>query len=148
MFIFAYQASDLDLEKLSAIYCTDSDFVRSAFCYNAFDYFSEHIGGYAVLEKSGNYVCAMRFEPYMDGILISCLQTKPDCRRRGYAQNLIGALQAEFSKPIYSHVAKNNHPSLCLHRKMGFDVISDTARLLDGTVTSRYLSMCLKNKNV
>lgn len=144
MFITAYQASDLVLENLASVYCDDNPWVIGAFCDNVFDYFSEHIGGYAVWQEDTHYVCALRFEPYRDGILISCLQTKEDCRRRGFGQKLILSVHTHFQKPLYSHVEKKNTASRSLHRKCGFETISDTAALLDGTVTSRYVTMRLK----
>lgn len=144
MLITAYQVSDLDLEKLACVYCDDNPWIISAFCDNAYDYFSEHIGGYALWQEDKDYVCALRFEPYRDGILLSCLQTRQDSRRKGFAQKLILSLHAHFRKPLYSHVEKKNTASRSLHSKCGFEMISDTAVLLDGTVTSRYETLCLK----
>ncbi len=143
MFITAYRVSDLDLEKLACVYCDDRAWVHSAFCDNVYDYFSEHIGGYAVWHDGEQYVCALRFEPYRDGILISCLQTGEGYRRKGYAQKLILSVHSHFGKPLYSHVEKKNMPSRNLHHKCGFEIISDTATLLDGTVTSRYETLRL-----
>lgn len=138
MLIISYRASELDLEELSFVYREAGFRAHDSFYEDVYAYFSEHIGGYAVWLEGGHYVCALRFEPYRDGILISCLQTGENSRRKGYAQKLISSVCSKFQKPLYSHVEKKNIPSRKLHCKCGFEVISDTATLLDGTVTSRY----------
>lgn len=144
MIFFAKRPSDLDIEKLSHIYCTDGDFQPDSFCEDVYDYFSLGVGGYAVMQVGEDYASAVRFEPYADGFLISCLQTAGDFRRQGYAENLIRRMREELSKPLYSHVDKRNHASMQLHNKCGFRLLSDTARLLDGTVTSRFVTLFLE----
>lgn len=143
MIFFAKRVSDLDIEKLSHIYCTDSGFRPDTFRENVYDYFSMGIGGYAVMQVGEDYVSVARYEPYAEGFLISCLQTEEGFRRRGYAECLIRGVREELSKPLYSHVEKRNHASIQLHNKCGFRLLSDTARLLDGTVTSRYVTLFL-----
>lgn len=146
MQIIAYRASELDLKELSAVYCEEVFLGHDSFYDDVYDYFSEQIGGYAVWQEDGRYVCALRFEPYRDGILISCLQTRENFRRKGYAQKLISSVRSQFQKPLYSHVEKKNLPSRKLHGQCGFEVIADTATLLDGTVTSRFETLRLKRK--
>lgn len=143
MILLANGSSDLNMEKLSRVYCRDNELERNRFCDDVYDYFAMHIGGYAVWQEGEDYVCAVRLEPYRDGFLISCLQTGEGFRRQGYAESLIRAMQLKLGKKLYSHVAKSNRPSLQLHQKCGFCRISDTAVLLDGTVTSRYVTLCL-----
>ena len=63
----------------------------------------------AVWEEKGNYVSALRLEPYKDGLLLEALETHPDQRMKGYAAMLISAVQQHLeSVKIYSHVSKCN----------------------------------------
>ena len=79
----------------------------------------------------------MRLEPYEDGLLIEALETRPDCRRKGYATDLINAtisyLRAGGPYKIYSHVQKDNGASLLVHYKCGFSILSENAMYIDGT---------------
>ncbi|MBQ3251773.1 MAG: GNAT family N-acetyltransferase [Oscillospiraceae bacterium] len=87
----------------------------------------------------GVYMASLRLEPYRDGYLISCLETAPNCRRRGYASMLLSQLMEQFPGSYYAHIDKKNRPSLLLHAKLGFEVISDHAVYVDGSVfTSSY----------
>ena len=95
----------------------------------------------ALWEVDGRYVSALRFEPYKDGCLITALETAPEDRRKGYAKCLLQAMTSRYSLPVYSHIEKNNKASLNLHRYCGFEVCSDSALLLDGTVTQNYFTM-------
>ena len=102
---------------------------------------------YAIYELEGNYVSALRFEPYKDGFLISALETKPSERGKGYACFLLTEVASHIDGKIYSHVSKKNAASLAVHKKCGFSVISDLARYLDGSVNSRaYTLCCEKNR--
>lgn len=111
------------------------------------DFFVAKGAFYAVWVADGAYSAALRLEPYRDGLLLEALETAPGARRKGYAQALISAvvnhLQATEFKLIYSHIHKSNIPSLGVHKKCGFRHVSDTASLLDGTVTHKYCTMCL-----
>lgn len=102
---------------------------------------------YAIWEEKGRYTAALRLEPYRDGLLLEGLETAPDLRRRGYARNLLEAVLRRFSdKPIYSHVAKSNRPSLLLHQSLGFRKIADQAAYIDGSVNNRCVT-CLWKKD-
>ena len=86
-------------------------------------------------------VCALRLEPWKDGFLLAALQTAPTCRRCGYARSLLRAVQRyvreqECTK-LYSHIHHRNMASIRLHAQCGFQKISDTAALLDGTITAQ-----------
>ena len=105
------------------------------------DFFSIHGAVCALWVVDGRYVSALRIEPYQDGYLISGLETASDARRKGYAKNLVQAVIGQYRLPIYSHIAKNNKPSLNLHFACGFEICSDSATLLDGTVTQNYCTM-------
>lgn len=91
------------------------------------------------------YVTCVRVEPYMDGCLMTCLETAPESRRRGYARSLIQSaaeyLQHNGFSAIYVHIAKNNSASLQLHHKAGFSVVADYGRLVDGTISQKYFTL-------
>ena len=99
-----------------------------------------HIKGafYAIWEVDDHYSAALRMEPYHDGWLLSGLETAPDSRRRGYATQLITSvtdyLLLSGAVRIYSHVSKDNRPSLSAHLKCGFQIVLDYAVYLDGSV--------------
>lgn len=102
---------------------------------------------YCVWEEGGQYVSALRLEPYRDGLLLEALETAPDLRRRGYAARLITAVQdARPDAKIYSHVHKRNTPSLRIHEKCGFTRISETAVQIDGSVSHRCCTLCWEGK--
>ena len=94
---------------------------------------------YAVWVEESVYKSAARFCPYKDGYLLHSLETAPNNRRKGYACLIVTQalehLKASGCKMVYSHVEKRNKASLALHRKCGFEIISDSATYLDGTVT-------------
>lgn len=96
---------------------------------------------YALWMVDEKYVSALRLEPYRDGLLLEALETAPDCRRKGYAKNLIQAVQGWFAQRgsirLYSHVGKQNEASMRVHLQCGFRVIGDSAAYLDGSVNSR-----------
>jgi len=96
---------------------------------------------YAVWEESGNYVSALRLEPYKDGLLLEGLETAPAHRKKGYAATLIRAIQdhlaAQGSVKVYSHVNKRNIASLRTHEECGFSLISDHAVYISGSVDYR-----------
>lgn len=93
---------------------------------------------YTMWSVDGKYVSALRLEPYRDGLLLEALETAPGQRGRGYAASLIRSVQELLagggSFRLYSHVSRKNLPSLKTHRRCGFQVISDFAEYLDGTV--------------
>ncbi|MBQ8768902.1 MAG: GNAT family N-acetyltransferase [Oscillospiraceae bacterium] len=97
---------------------------------------------YAVWVEGGEYISALRLEPYKDGLLLEALETAPKHRRKGYAQRLIRAVLAEFPEKIYSHVSKNNAASLAIHEKCGFSKISESAVYIDGSVNDRAVTLC------
>lgn len=104
-------------------------------------FFKREGASYAVWVADERYVSALRLEPYRDGLLLEALETAPDCRRRGYAQSLIRAVQAWLAQRgsvrLYSHVGKRNEASMRVHLKCGFRVIQDSASYIDGSVSNR-----------
>jgi len=96
---------------------------------------------YAIWEESGTYLCALRLEPYLDGMLLEALETIPSRRGEGIAKRLVHSVLtylAESGKCIvYSHVGKKNQASLKTHFACGFSVINDRAVYIDGSVDDR-----------
>jgi RimJ/RimL family protein N-acetyltransferase len=110
------------------------------------DFFCQKSAFYALWEREGHYVAALRVEPYCDGVIIAGLETALSARECGYASALltevVNYLQSMGCRKAYSHILKNNKVSLHIHSKCGFQLILEYARLLDGTVTQRYCTMC------
>ena len=100
---------------------------------------------YCLWVVDGRYVSALRLEPYRDGLLLEALETMPDKRGKGYAASLICAVQ-QFpdlaGRKIYSHVGKRNEISLKTHRSCGFEITSDRAVYIDGSVNDRCYTLC------
>ena len=93
---------------------------------------------YCLWEVKGRPVCALRLEPYRDGMLLEALETAPEQRRKGYATALIRAVQAHMGEAkIYSHVGKRNEASLKTHIACGFRRIAEQAVYADGSVNDR-----------
>ena len=110
-------------------------------------FFFEEKSFYALWIEDGQYMSAARLQPYRDGFLLTGLETMPDVRGKGYAGMLLASVK-EFLKftgvtNIYSRVEKKNSFSLSAHKTAGFEVISESARYLDGSVTSNAYTLCL-----
>ena len=108
------------------------------------DFFSKPDARYYIWSEDGEYVSALRLWTFLDGQLLEGLETKSGQRRKGYAASLIRAVQRHFpaGTRIYSHVSRNNRASLRLHEGCGFQVLQESARYLDGTVSTRALTLC------
>lgn len=93
---------------------------------------------YALWVVDGQYQSALRVEPYRDGYLLCGLETRPECRRKGFASALVAAvlkhLGAGDDINVYAHVDKKNKASLAVHADCGFQIIADHAVYLDGSV--------------
>ena len=144
-----YSMAELDSVQLLAVYKEQNWNEDEFLSYLREDFFRQPGAFYAVWEENATYRAAVRFGPYKDGLLLHSLETAPDDRRRGYAYQLIiqalAYLRTSGCKVVYSHINKRNKPSLMLHKKCGFEIISDSATYLDGTVTqySNTLRICL-----
>ena len=67
--------------------------------------------------------------------LLEALETRPEYRRRGYAEQLIKAVLVQLQpERLYSHIGHKNVASIAVHLKCGFRKLADTARYLDGSV--------------
>lgn len=108
-------------------------------------FFSTENACYCVWIVDGKYVSALRLEPYQDGLLLEALETKPDRRRKGYAEALVNAVLSEVGETkVYSHVGKRNTASLKTHVKCGFRQILDHAVYADGSVMTNHCTFCSK----
>lgn len=111
-------------------------------------FFGKPHASYYIWEEAGSYVSALRLEPYRDGLLLEALETAPDKRRLGYAARLMDAvllsLCEQGSVCVYSHVSKKNIPSLKTHQHCGFQIISDYAAYIDGSVNRRAYTLQYK----
>ena len=161
MLIWAHKMAELNFESLMQVYWegnrdngmrfythleqdqahkrAEQDFYN----YLADDFFAHRGARYAIWAEKEQYICALRLEPWEDGLLLQALETHPDHRRRGYAKQLITAVQkATPETKIYSHVSKGNKASLAAHKSCNFQIIKDTVRLLDGTVSANSFTLC------
>ena len=106
------------------------------------DFFMAKGSFYAVLIMDQVPVCALRAEPWCDGLLLSGLETRPDSRGNGFATQLLQMTLAHIKEtPAYVHVHKKNAKSLAVHKKCGFEITKDFARLLDGAVSGQYYTL-------
>ncbi len=98
---------------------------------------------YYVCSENDRYISALRLEPYRDGLLLEALETRPDARKKGYAEALVKAvLEQVGTVKVYSHVHKKNIPSLKVHEKCGFFRILEHAVYADGSVYSNCCTFC------
>lgn len=122
-------------KELQLLYAQE-DFIQ----YLRSVFFKEHGAVIVFWIENGIYRSCLRLEPYQDGFLLTGLETDLEFRNCGYASALVSAVlmnqEILCGKPVYSHVAKNNHASMRVHRKVGFQIIADYATFLDGTVSS------------
>lgn len=100
-------------------------------------YFKIEDARYFIWAPDGRYMAALRIEPYLDGVLLEGLETAPKVRRKGVACALVSEtiryLETTSCNMIYSHVSKDNTPSLALHYKCGFSLFAEDAVYIDGT---------------
>ena len=112
-------------------------------------YFEAPGAVYCVWALEDRYVAALRIEPYQDGVLLEGLETLPQERRKGAAFQLMNAtidyLKGTAYDVIYSHVEKDNLPSLALHNKCGFRVHAEDAIYIDGTHHKNSYTLIYKN---
>ena len=108
-------------------------------------FFRERDAVYLIWEEAERYVSALRLEPYQDGLLLEALETAPEERRKGYGSALVRQAQdylcAQGDLRLYSHVNRRNHASLKTHFSCGFQKQLDCARLIDGSVDSRCVTL-------
>ena len=140
-----HSMADLDSEQLLDIYKEHAWDELDFLSYLQEDFFQQPNAVYAVWVEGADYKSAVRLEQCGDGLLLHSLETNPGDRRRGYAYNLLSGcldyLQTTNYQVVYSHIDKRNRASLNLHKKCGFQLFSDFARYIDGTVTQNSCTM-------
>ncbi len=148
MLLMFYDYPMLDMKKLRSVYSASLKTEKQneeLEKYITDVFFHQKNAVYAVWSVDDRYTSALRIEPYLDGYLISGLETAPDERRKGYAKALLlEAIHTMCEKGIavfYAHVHRRNMASLNLHASCGFQQYLDYSRLLDGTVTSQYFTL-------
>lgn len=140
-----YRLTDMDLEQLAALYELDSVKSQNRFFEILEETFFSLAGArYCVLVDNRKYIAALRLEHYADGWLLSGLQVHPAHRRQGHGLHLVRSSINDY--PTYSHIRHGNLASIALHLRAGFVKTADTARLLDGTVTSSHGTYSLTDK--
>ena len=115
-------------------------------------FFQQPDSHYFLWEADGDYVSALRLEPFSDGYLIAALETEPSHRNMGYGKALLGAViqwvEAHNPMPVYSHISRQNGVSLAVHKAVGFIEYLPYCRYTDGSVshnatTLRYIKKTL-----
>ena len=108
------------------------------------DFFRTDGSQYFLWTSDGNYKAALKVEPYRDGLLIEGLETAPDSRRRGVATILLAEtiryLNTQSNMKLYSHIHKENYPSIRTHERCGFVKEFDYASFVDGSVDHHYIT--------
>lgn len=160
MLCIATKIHQLDFSKLMEIYIEGNQENGALLCrdmspnqqllqaeqafyqYLTGSYFQTQGAMYAIWTEQGQYISALRLEPFLDGLLLEALETAPAFRRQGYGMKLIQAVQKAYPQKIYSHVSKRNIPSLRIHEKCGFCRVLDYARYIDGSVSQTAVTLC------
>lgn len=142
MLIVASSMRQLRFGDLSVLYNYNLP-QESEFYSYLYDVFFRTKGAvYCVWEEKCRYVCALRLEPYRDGLILTGLETHPDFRNMGLASKLVTeSLQwagRQGKVKVYSHIHHSNVPSVAVHLRNGFRKIDDIAVLLDGSISSTY----------
>lgn len=127
----------LDLDLLAKVYGYDTLQERSFVDYLQDVFFRTMGAVYCVWVEDGQYVSVLRLEPYEDGMVLAGLHTAQSQRSKGYATELIHqAMQWLGEGKVFAHIHHRNRASITVHRRCGFRKVSDTARLLDGSVSA------------
>ena len=116
-------------QTIALEYKSNNDFIDDLECF-----LNVKNAKFWTLADSGCVVAAMRTENYEGGYLITCLETAPECRRKGYGHHLVALVIERQPGRYYAHVKKTNQASLSLHRKLGFRIVHDYAKYVDGSV--------------
>ena len=115
-------------------------------------FFRQPDSRYFLWEADGTYVSALRIEPYVDGYLISALETAPSQRNLGYGKALLKAviLWIDRHNPVsvYSHISKRNAPSLAVHKAAGFAEYLPYAQYADGSVSQNAITLRYTKKTL
>ena len=153
---------ELDFRALTDVYCDNEEILghhdqsperrldaeQDFYRYLKEVFFRTSEACYAVWERDGRYLAALRLEPYQDGLLIEGLETRPDMRNRGFAKKLLFSVRASAGEtPLYSHVAKKNLASVRTHLSCGFDRLLEYAIYADGSVLQNCCTFCYRHRS-
>lgn len=141
--------ADLNTDRLMKIY-TESNMENASYffpdeqdmqkairlCEESFteylkdDFYSQAGRTYWVWEEDDQWVSALRTTFINDGLYyIEALETKPECRKQGYAEKLlltvIEVFKAQGALELCDCVSKRNIASIKTHLKAGFSIVSD-----------------------
>ncbi len=129
--------------KERQVYLARRDFEK----YLREDFFQKPGGRYYIWSVNGEYVSALRLEPYKDGLLLEALETEPSQRRKGCGRRLIMSALDSLPKDtkVYSEVSKKNEPSLEIHNRCGFSRfleywVDEDGSAYNGAVTFRIIT--------
>ena len=138
-------AHAVDFAQLRQVYAESAG---EYFYEDTLDFFKESGNLFAIWIVNGKYKCALRWQRFRDGYLISGIETRPGERRKGYAKCLLKAVLDHFRDrgniKVYSHIHKDNLASLALHRTCTFKKISDRSVLLDGSASGQYATFLIE----
>lgn len=126
------------LPEMEGLYRAEMEFYQ----YLRHDFFTMGDSFYALWEHGGKPVSAVRFERWRDGWLLEGLETRSDCRGRGFATRLLEASLPEGT--VYAHVARDNAASIRVHEKCGFSRCQDLA-LVNGSFDNRFVTLRKKS---
>lgn len=165
MLEFVSAMSSINIGELKAIYCHQiADCARNHYGHQEInlqylnaeqDFFEDlkqflRIEGarYALWRSQGRCVAAMRLEPYLDGILITDLETAPEERCKGYATQLLMAVRYAYpDMTLYSHIAFRNMQAIHLHQRCGFIKHLDYAIFVDGSIFADHCTYICKKSS-
>lgn len=133
-------------DKQAAVRRVERDFLR----YLETDFLASEKNALLVWEEQGIWTCALRLYCVRDGLYyIEALETRPDCRRRGYASRLLREtaelLKRRGTFRLCDNVGKENTASLAAHQACGFSIVAENGfdYLLNETDESSYgMELC------
>lgn len=95
------------------------------------EFYSKPGNWYYILEKDGTWISALRLSHVEGNIFyIEAVETHPEYRKKGFAAELLTELISEMKKQKSSFrlcdcVSHKNTASLALHKKCGFQIVSE-----------------------
>lgn len=165
MVTYFYSKSELEIGKLRHLYRCRIEEERIAkyshlslpvgaieaeqdFYYNLDSVFDSNNSCIAIWLDNDRYVSSLRFEKFEDGFLITGFETDPDYIGKGYGKRLLQNVCKDMKhKKIYSHIKRDNHVSVYLHKLCGFELMQHSAVFIDGTISFDHDTWILDIKN-
>ena len=115
-----------ECDKKKALQLVERDFLK----YIRDEFLSKEGNSYCVYDQDGRWVSALRLYRLGEAFCyIEALETRPDCRRKGYGAALLKETADYFARQgnvrICDCVSKKNIASLRTHEKCGFQIVSE-----------------------